>query len=62
MRCSVCNKKSLMMFDCKCNKKFCNKHRLPEVHNCDYDFKLDKDKMKINNPKIINNKFDKVLN
>jgi len=61
MRCYLCNKKTLLIFDCKCDGKFCNKHRLPEVHNCTYDFKTDKEKLKINNPKIINNKFDKVL-
>jgi predicted nucleic acid binding AN1-type Zn finger protein len=27
---------------CRCEKKFCTKHRLPEKHNCLYNFKLSK--------------------
>jgi predicted nucleic acid binding AN1-type Zn finger protein len=30
---------------CKCEKKFCCIHRLPESHNCTYNFKLDKIKL-----------------
>ena len=38
-----CNMKlKLTDFDCKCNHRFCMKHRLPESHNCSYDFKKDK--------------------
>jgi len=42
MRCNHkgCKKKlTLTDFKCKCNKKFCPKHRLPEQHNCNFDFK-----------------------
>lgn len=24
---------------CRCTKLFCATHRLPEAHNCDYDYK-----------------------
>ena len=34
-------KKRLMLTDqmCKCKEKFCSLHRMPEVHNCTFDFK-----------------------
>ena len=63
MKCAMCNKKTMFTFTCKCDKVFCTKHRMPEEHNCTFDFKsYAKDKLKINNPKIINNKFTKVIN
>lgn len=27
---------------CRCTKSFCSKHRLPEDHDCEYDYKKDK--------------------
>lgn len=37
--CWNCNKKAGMMaYKCKCEYTFCKKHRLPESHNCDFDF------------------------
>lgn len=61
MSCHRCNKKSLFMFDCRCGKKFCSKCKIPEKHKCDFDYKAyAKDKLKINNPKVINNKIDKI--
>tara|TARA_Y100001972_G_C7428374_1_gene220781 strand:- start:282 stop:404 length:123 start_codon:yes stop_codon:yes gene_type:complete len=39
------------------------KHKLPEKHKCDFDYKNNaKDNIKINNPKIINDKFEKNIN
>lgn len=38
-----CKKKiKLTDFYCKCNKIFCTIHRLPEYHDCSYNYKLDK--------------------
>ena len=35
-----CNKKlQLTDFKCKCNSTYCSKHRLPETHNCTFDYK-----------------------
>ncbi len=35
-----CKKKlSLTDFPCKCGKIHCGAHRVPEVHNCTFDFK-----------------------
>ena len=60
MSCSRCNKTTIMLFECRCSKTFCMKHKLPEKHKCDFDYKnKGKDNIKINNPKIINDKFDK---
>ena len=39
-RCSSedCNKKlKLTDMECRCKKRYCLKHRLPETHNCDFN-------------------------
>ena len=39
-RCYSCNKKvGLLGNECKCRFVFCNMHRLPEDHSCDYDYR-----------------------
>ena len=60
MRCNHCKKKmGVMEYECKCKKKFCAACRLPESHNCTYDFKtnnklkLMKELVKIEPAKII---------
>ena len=63
MKCYYCNKKCLFTFKCSCENEFCMKHRMPEDHKCTYDYKFyNKDKLKINNPKVINDKFEKTIN
>ena len=46
---------------CRCNKIFCNLHRLPELHNCKYNYKenINKEK-KINEMKCVGKKIDKI--
>lgn len=40
IKCSVCNKKANGLgIICKCGLKFCMEHRMPEEHNCTFDFK-----------------------
>ena len=35
-----CNKKLLLTdITCKCCKRFCSAHRMPEDHDCSYDYK-----------------------
>jgi len=64
-KCNFCNKKlnliQIEISNCKCCKKFCDLHRLPETHNC-VEIKnignILRDKLKLNlekieNPKII---------
>ena len=42
-KCIICNKKlSLTDQKCRCGIIFCSRHRLPEQHNCTYDFKTEK--------------------
>ena len=63
--CSHCNKKkvSLLHFSCKCNHeyKLCNKCRMPEDHNCTYDFKTEqRRKLEQDNPLVIGMKIEKI--
>lgn len=47
-RCSLegCNKKlTWSNMPCKCNLKFCSKHRLPHQHNCCLKVEVNKDMM-----------------
>jgi predicted nucleic acid binding AN1-type Zn finger protein len=37
--CEYCKKFSAITFTCKCNKIFCTKHRMPEIHTCSYALK-----------------------
>ena len=61
MPCSKCKKKTMILFTCKCEKTFCVRCKYPEEHNCTFDYKkYAKDILKINNPKIINDKIDKI--
>jgi len=47
---SACKKKidivQSLTNKCKCGNIFCNMHRLPEKHNCDYDYISNFDKKK----------------
>ncbi|EXB37942.1 Zinc finger A20 and AN1 domain-containing stress-associated protein 9 [Morus notabilis] len=39
-RCKSCNKKvGLTGFRCRCGNLFCGRHRLPEAHACNVDYK-----------------------
>jgi predicted nucleic acid binding AN1-type Zn finger protein len=54
---STCNTKlKLTDFNCRCSNRFCMKHRLPESHDCSYDFKKDK----INLVKVVAEKVSKI--
>ena len=57
-----CKKKlTITSFECSCSKKFCAIHRLPESHNCTFDYKKEGQiKIKNNNPVIINEKINKI--
>lgn len=35
----TCKKKVFITGECKCGKTFCINHRLPEEHDCTFDFK-----------------------
>ena len=52
--CWKCTKKAGMFsFKCKCEYTFCKKHRLPEKHECNFDFVKDGKNRLANNNKSI---------
>tara|TARA_B100000579_G_scaffold227152_1_gene186035 strand:- start:7795 stop:8022 length:228 start_codon:yes stop_codon:yes gene_type:complete len=57
-----CNRKiKLTDLMCRCGNFYCKAHRLPESHNCTYDFKEnDKKKQRIENLKCIGSKLVKI--
>ena len=57
-----CNKKlKLTDLSCRCEKRFCSKHRLPESHQCIYDFKTNgRQQLKDNNPICVHQKIIKI--
>lgn len=37
--CASCNKKlGIRGFKCQCENSYCKNHRMPEDHECDFDF------------------------
>ena len=62
-RCFYCKKRLKLLEEnlCKCEKIFCPKHRLCHSHNCPLIKSEDhKKKIEKNNPKIQNDKVDKI--
>ena len=53
-KCYHCNAKlKMIVFTCKCNHIFCQKHLGAHSHNCSYDYKNEKKKqIEENNPKL----------
>lgn len=35
-KCEHCNKRSAILIQCKCEKSYCIKHQLPEIHLCTF--------------------------
>ena len=61
-RCTHCKKKmGIMEFTCKCEKKFCNKCLMPELHSCTFDFReAGKNSLKKNLVKVVHEKVIKI--
>lgn len=61
-RCNKCNKKlGIYGIKCKCGLVFCNIHRDPCDHDCNYDFKAEnKNQLKVANPKVEQQKVDSI--
>ncbi len=57
-----CNKKlGIMPFVCRCQKEFCAKHRMPELHQCSFDYKTyEKKKLQEANKQIIFTKIKQI--
>ena len=58
---SGCIKKlGIMPFVCRCEKEFCAKHRMPETHQCTFDYKTSgREALKKANQQIIHIKIEK---
>lgn len=61
-KCFTCTKKiGISGFKCKCGFSFCKSHRLPEDHECDYNFKEEAlKKLAKENPTVIASKLEKI--
>ena len=57
-----CTKKfGLMPFVCRCEKEYCAKHRMPESHQCMYDYKTNgKTELLKHNNQVIHIKIEKI--
>jgi len=63
--CAYCqiklNKTQLVFMKCKCEKYYCNKHKIPEKHECTFDYKTAyQTKLAVNNKQIITEKLIKI--
>ena len=61
-KCWNCAKKTgLLGYDCKCGFIFCKNHRLPEQHQCTFDFIAHGKKvLTLNNPVVKNDKLERI--
>ena len=60
-KCSHCKKKLLSEYKCRCTNEYCVKCRMPEVHNCSYDYvKAHQDELRKANPIILAEKVDRI--
>jgi hypothetical protein len=61
-RCSNCNKYiGFIKLNCRCSdKSFCSACILPELHNCNYDFKKDRHKLEKKLVRVCNEKIIKI--
>jgi len=61
-KCWNCTRKvGLLGYDCKCGYTFCKKHRVPEDHECNFDFmNTERESLAKNNPLLISEKLDKI--
>ena len=61
-KCGKCPKKvSLLGYTCKCGHTFCKSHRLPEEHDCEFDFRqAAKERLAKENPNITAAKLEKI--
>jgi hypothetical protein len=59
---SECKKKLLLSdTQCKCNERFCMTHRMPETHNCSFDYKAaGQAQLTIAMPQVIGSKFERI--
>ena len=60
--CQFCAKPTgIFGFKCKCEASFCKKHRLPENHDCNFDFAAEGKKILAkNNPVVVKDKVERI--
>ena len=44
-RCFECKKKALINFKCKCSNIYCIKCKIPELHQCKFNYKEEQQKI-----------------
>lgn len=61
-KCTKCTKKvGIMGHKCKCEFVFCKAHRLPEDHDCEFDFKQHgKEKLAKDNQQVVASKIARI--
>jgi predicted nucleic acid binding AN1-type Zn finger protein len=61
-KCACCNRKlTLTDLTCRCGKRTCNRHRLPEDHGCSFDYKGDGQKqLAAANQRVVGEKLTKL--
>ena len=61
-KCWSCAKRAGSLgYECRCGFVFCSRHRMPESHECDFDFVADgKQQLAKNNPLIQNDKLERI--
>jgi len=61
-KCNKCSKKvGILGHKCKCESTFCKGHRLPEDHDCQFDYKqASKAKLTKDNPLVMASKIAKI--
>ena len=61
-KCFLCNKKTGMYgFKCKCGGNFCKNHRLPEEHQCTFDFAAEgKKRLSDSNPVVYKGQLEQI--
>lgn len=61
MRCAKCKKKIIYEYKCPCEGSFCIKCRVPELHECTFDFYNEhKKRVEKENPVVNGEKIDKI--
>jgi hypothetical protein len=59
--CAKCKKKTLVECKCPCGQIFCIKCRVPELHGCTFDFRLEQQKkLARENPVVTGEKLNKI--
>ena len=60
LKCNHCKYKiGSVIFNCKCEKQFCSRCRLPEIHDCQFNYKLE-EKRKVSLVKVAGQKIVKI--